>query len=437
LNRLIKLLYILFASFLIAACGSSSTLVSQTTTPVSSQNTTVSPTETPVQIESSLVIPTSTTSTLPVATPTVNPGIEAQRPQQFPDPFEFGWKLVHSGLSSPIGLVNAGDGSDRLFVVEQAGMVKVIKDLALLETPFLDISQKISCCGERGLLGLAFHPQYSENGYFFANYTDLNGDTVIARFEVSEDLDQADPASETRLLSVEQPYANHNGGGIAFGPDGYLYVALGDGGSGGDPLGNAQNTNSLLGKLLRIDVSAAEGYAIPADNPFTDGGGAPEVWAFGLRNPWRFSFDRLTGDIFIGDVGQGSWEEIDFLPAGSAGGVNFGWNYLEGSQAFATAPEPGDLELIDPVAEYGRDQGYSVIGGVVYRGGELPVLKGIYFYGDYGTGNIWGLYLDNNGAWQNKLLFQTGRSITSFGEDEKGELYYVAMDGGLYQLVSE
>jgi glucose/arabinose dehydrogenase len=313
----------------------------------------------------------------------------------------------------------------------------VINDRGVFEEPFLDISEKISCCGERGLLGLAFHPQYPENGYFFVNYTDINGDTVIARFEVSDDRDRAAPDSELKLLGVEQPYANHNGGGIAFGPDGYLYIALGDGGSGGDPLGNAQNTNSLLGKMLRIDVSPTDGYAVPADNPYTGGGGAPEVWAYGLRNPWRFSFDRLAGDLFIGDVGQGSWEEIDYLPVGAPGGANFGWNYREGSQPFVTAPGADELKMIPPAAEYGRDQGYSVIGGVVYRGEELPEMYGIYYYGDYGSGNIWGLYLDDGDAWQNRLLFQTGTSITSFGEDESGELYYVAGDGGLYKLVKE
>jgi glucose/arabinose dehydrogenase len=285
------------------------------------------------------------------------------------------------------------------------------------------------------LLGLAIHPHYSENGFFFVNYTDLNGDTVISRFEVSTDPDQANPVSEVKLIVVGQPYANHNGGGIAFGPDGYLYIALGDGGSGGDPLGNAQNTNSLLGKLLRIDVDQGGGYSIPADNPFAGGGGAPEVWAYGLRNPWRFSFDRLTGDLFIGDVGQGSWEEIDFLPAGNPGAANFGWNFREGSQPYGAASSSDDLEMVDPVAEYGRDQGYSVIGGVVYRGEQLPEWNGIYLYGDYGSGYIWGLYPSQDGSWQNQLLFQTDSSITSFGENEQGELYYVAQDGGLYQLV--
>ncbi|UCF28932.1 MAG: PQQ-dependent sugar dehydrogenase, partial [Chloroflexota bacterium] len=282
----------------------------------------------------------------------------------------------------------------------------------------------------------AFHPQYSENGYFLVNYTDLNGDTVIARFQVTEQIDQADPDSEVKLLVVEQPYPNHNGGGLAFGPDGYLYIGLGDGGSGGDPLGNAQNRDVLLGKLLRLDVDQSDPYAIPSDNPYAQGGGAPEVWAYGLRNPWRFSFDRLTGDLLLGDVGQGSWEEIDYLPAGDPGGVNFGWNYREGAQPYSSSTAPQEIELTEPVAVYGRDQGYSVTGGVVYRGVQLPDWQGIYFFGDYGSGLIWGLLRTEDGSWQNRVLFETGASITSFGEDESGEVYFVSYQGGIYQLIN-
>ena len=418
------------------ACGGTNSPDSLTAPPTSSQSTVIYPTETPFLPQPTQEFPASTATALPALDPAVLPEIE-EPGLQFPDPAQSRWQLILSGLRSPIGLANAGDGSGRLFVAEQAGKVLVINDRELLGEPFLDISEKVSCCGERGLLGLAFHPQYLENGFFFVNYTDLNGDTVIARFEVSDDRDRADPTSELKLLVVEQPYANHNGGGIAFGPDGYLYIALGDGGSGGDPLGNAQNTNSLLGKLLRIDVSQPEGYAVPPDNPFADGGGAPEVWAYGLRNPWRFSFDREAGHLYIGDVGQGSREEIDFLPVGNPGGANFGWNYREGSQLFLSAPVSDDLELIAPAAEYGRDQGYSVIGGLVYRGEQLPEFYGIYLYGDYGSGFIWGLILEDDGSWKNRLLFQTGSSITSFGEDESGEMYFVAQGGGLYQLVNE
>ncbi len=237
------------------------------------------------------------------------------------------------GLDKPEGLVNAGDGSGRLFIIEQGGLVRILKDGELLPTPFLDLTQKVICCGERGLLGLVFHPKYAENGYFYVDYTE-NVDnqlyTVVARYNVSaSDPNQADPGSEVRLLRIEQPYNNHNGGEVQFGPDGYLYIGMGDGGSVGDPYGNGQSLQTLLGKILRIDVDNTQPYAIPADNPFANGGGLWEIWAYGLRNPWRFSFDKLTGDLYIGDVGQDQWEEIDFLPGGSPGGENFGWNYYE------------------------------------------------------------------------------------------------------------
>jgi glucose/arabinose dehydrogenase len=432
-----RFLFLSFVILLLAACGVNTTLVPLTTTPTSLQTQVISPTEAPI-FPTASPMPVLVTATIePAHTPTIIPETEQPILPQFPERVQAKWELITGGLNSPIGLANARDGSERLFVIEQAGRIRVLENRELLDNVFLDIREKISCCGERGLLGLAFHPQYDVNGYFYVNYTDLNGDTVISRFEVSEDRAKADPASELQLLFIEQPFGNHNGGGMAFGSDGYLYLALGDGGSGGDPMGNAQNTNSLLGKLLRIDVNQPAGYSVPRDNPFTDGGGAPEVWAFGLRNPWRFSFDRLTGDLYIGDVGQGSWEEIDYLPAGHPGGANFGWNYREGSQPYLTVSIPSDLSLIDPVSEYGRDQGFSVIGGLVYRGEQLPELNGIYLYGDYGSGFIWGLYRDAEGSWHNRILFETSSSITSFGEDENGELYYVSQSGELYQLVRE
>ena len=436
MSRLIALLFFYIAVIMLTACGGGADLVSTVSKPANTSGIETTPTDTPFMPEPYQAMPTGTAAAYPTETPTMVPTITPSLDEQFPDPAQFKWLQIVSGFSTPIGLVSAGDGSDRLFVLEQAGQVRVIREQEHMDEPFLEISEQVICCGERGLLGLAFHPNFPENGYLFVNYTDLNGDTVIARFEVSDDPDKTDPTSELKLLVLEQPYGNHNGGGLAFGPDGYLYIALGDGGSGGDPLGNAQNTSSLLGKLLRIDVNKADGYGIPADNPYVGGGGAPEVWATGLRNPWRFSFDRQTGDLFIGDVGQQSWEEIDYLPDGSPGGANFGWNYREGSRPFRAVPAD-EIDLTDPVAEYGRDQGYSVIGGAVYRGEQLPDLGGIYFYGDYGSGNIWGLYPDRDGFWQNRLLFQTGSRITSFGEDEHGELYYVAEDGGLYQLVHD
>jgi glucose/arabinose dehydrogenase len=343
---------------------------------------------------------------------------------------------VADGLDSPIGLANAGDGSGRLFILEQRGRIRIWQAGSLLDDPFLDLTDQVDCCGERGLLGLAFHPDYAHNGYFFVNYTErVSGDlyTVIARFQVSADPNQADPASELRLLHIPQPYANHNGGGLAFGPDGYLYVGLGDGGSGGDPLGNGQSLDTLLGKLLRLDVDGGEPYTIPPDNPFASGGGLPEIWAYGLRNPWRFSFDRLTSDLYIADVGQNAWEEVDFLPAGSAGGANFGWNYFEGLHAYQGQP-PADLALETPVAEYSHDFGASITGGYVYRGPNLPEWQGVYLYGDYMSGRIWGLLRQPDNEWQNAELFDTGFLITSFGEDESGELYIADYNGQVLRL---
>lgn len=354
-----------------------------------------------------------------------------------PDPSNYTWQLVVDGLDRPVGLFNADDGSGRLFVLEQPGTIRIIKDGEVLPTPFLNIVDEVGSGGsEQGLLGLAFHPNYTENGHFYVNYTDHNGNTVIARFNVSDNPDQADPASEVQLLGVEQPFANHNGGMLAFGPDGYLYLGLGDGGSAGDPFGNAQSLDTLLGKILRIDVDAGDPYGIPPDNPYANGGGRPEIWAYGLRNPWRFSFDRLTNDLYIGDVGQNQWEEIDFLPAGSPGGANFGWNYREGLHPYEGSP-PAGLNLIDPVAEYDHSQGCSVTGGYVYRGPDLPDWSGVYLYGDYCSGLVWGLLHLPDGSWQNARLFESGARITSFGQDQAGEIYLVDHQGRIYRLAGK
>jgi glucose/arabinose dehydrogenase len=353
---------------------------------------------------------------------------------QLPDPDAFIWQPVASGLERPVGLAHAGDGSERLFVIEQAGTIRVIQEGTVLPDPFLNIRDRVGSQGsEQGLLGLAFHPDYTGNGYFYVNYTDMNGDTVIARFQVSGDgANRADTDSEARLLHIPQPYANHNGGVVAFGPDGYLYLGLGDGGSAGDPFGNAQSLNSLLGKILRLDVDGGEPYAIPPDNPFAAGGGLPEIWAYGLRNPWRFAFDRQTGDLYIGDVGQNQWEEIDFLPAGSPPGANFGWDYLEGTHPYEGSP-PAGANQIDPISEYPHRLGCSVTGGHVYRG-LLEAWNGVYLCGDYCSGHIWGLVRDGAGAWQVDLLFEAVGQIASFGEDEAGELYLVDHSGTIYIL---
>jgi glucose/arabinose dehydrogenase len=377
--------------------------------------------------------PTATLTPTPTPTPTPVPVSVSE----LPDPSGYAWQQVVSGLNMPEGLVNAGDGSGRLFILEQGGLIRILKSGALLPSPFLDLTQKVSCCGERGLLGLVFHPKYAENGFFYVDYTEKANNrlySVIARYSVSaSDPNVADPNSELRLLQIERQFQNHNGGQLQFGPDGYLYIGMGDGGSEGDPLGNGQSLNTLLGKLLRLDVDHTQPYAIPPDNPYVNGGGLWEIWASGLRNPWRFSFDRLTGDLYIGDVGQDAWEEIDYLPAGNPGGENFGWSYYEGTHAYRGSP-PSGIKFVMPVAEYNHALGNSVIGGYVYRGQDLPAWWGVYLYGDYGTGSVWGLLHLANGSWQNAQMFSTGIHISSFGVDENGEIYLVDDNGRILML---
>lgn len=375
--------------------------------------------------EATVPPPEATATSMPTEVPTPLP------PTQLPDPAGAGWTLVAGGLESPIDVQSAGDS--RLFVIEQAGRIRVVDSGAVLPDPFLNLQAEVGSSGnEQGLLGLAFHPDYAANGYFYVNYTDLNGDTVISRFHVSPDPNRADPSSETVLLTYDQPYPNHNGGGLAFGPDGYLYISAGDGGSAGDPQGRAQNVDTLLGKLLRIDVDGSPPYAVPPDNPFANGGGRPEIWAYGLRNPWRFAFDPATGDLYVGDVGQDNWEEIDFQPAGAPGGVNYGWDLREGLHPYEGGAPPG---LTDPVAEYSHSEGgCSVTGGRVVRDPSLPAWQGVFLYGDYCTGFVWGLLRDAGGQWQTALLFQTGLQITSFGTGSAGNVYVLDRGGGLYQL---
>jgi glucose/arabinose dehydrogenase len=347
-------------------------------------------------------------------------------------------RRVASGLSDPVDLKAAPGDRTRLFVVEQGGRIRVLSNGQLVSTPFLDIGGRITSGGERGLLGLAFHPRYLENGRFFVNYTDLAGDTHIAEFRVSSNPDRADPATERTLLFVEQPFANHNGGGLTFGNDGMLYVGLGDGGSGGDPFGNGQNLATRLGKLLRLDVDRA-GF-VPPDNPFVSTpGAAPEIWAYGLRNPWRFAFDPVTGDLYIGDVGQNTLEEIDIGLGTRRGGENYGWNVMEGSSCFR-APTCNRTGLTLPVVDYGHGDGScSVTGGVVYRGCRMPGYAGTYFYGDFCSAFIrsfrWqaGAIVDHR-----DLTGSLGReidAISSFGIDSDGEVYIVDYQGEVYQIV--
>ena len=347
-----------------------------------------------------------------------------------------------SGLQSPVDITNARDGTLRLFIVEQAGRIRIAKNAQLLATPFLDLTSVVQSGGEQGLLGLAFHPRFRDNGFLFVNYTRRNdGATVIARYRVSAaDPDRADPASATQLIVFAQPFANHNGGALKFGPDGYLYVGTGDGGSANDPGNRAQNPFEWLGKLLRIDVDHGAPYAIPPDNPFANGlAGRPEVWAYGLRNPWRIAFDRQTRDLYIADVGQDLVEEVNFVQAGTGSGRNFGWRVMEGSRCTGLdgGPACDAPTLALPVTEYTHAFGCSIIGGTVYRGTEVPSLFGRYVYGDLCSGTIWSVAPDAQDSWAPRQELATGLTITTFGEDETGELYVAgANDGAVYRIAA-
>jgi glucose/arabinose dehydrogenase len=344
--------------------------------------------------------------------------------------------VVVSGLTSPVDMQQPDDGSGRFFVVEQPGTVRVLQNGAIAPAPFLDIRALVDFGGEKGLLGLAFHPGYRQNRRLFVHYNRrVNGrlQSVIAEYLTSAtDPNQADAASQRILLTVDQPFDNHNGGQMAFGPDGFLYIGLGDGGSGGDPLGNAQNLQTLLGKILRIDVdttSAGKQYGVPADNPFVSGG-LPEIWAYGLRNPWRFSFDRATGRLFCADVGQNQFEEINLIERGG----NFGWNIMEGAHCFNPPTGCNSSGLILPIAEYDHSEGSAVVGGYVYSGAALPQLQRAYVFGDFGSGRIWELRENAPGNWTRTLLLSTGRSLSSFGQDQSGEIFVLDYSGVLLKL---
>lgn len=356
-----------------------------------------------------------------------------------PAAFKIGLELLAKGFDRPVLMVDANDGTGRAFVVEQGGTVRLLVDGEILADPFLDISQRVSNDSEQGLLSIALHPEFAANGTFFINYTDTNGNTQVERWSVStENSNVADPPSAETILTVEQPAPNHNGGLLLFGPDGYLYVGLGDGGNQGDPNGHGQDTNTLLGSILRIDIDNSDNglaYGIPDDNPFASGdGGLPEIWLYGFRNPWRFSFDRATGDIFIGDVGQGDFEEIDRYPAGSDE-RNFGWNLMEGSACHAT-PDCDQSGLVLPIFEYSHDLGCSVTGGYVYRGDEHPSLSGVYFLADYCTGLLWGLGRAENDEWVASEPVETGLNMSSFAEDAGGQLFVLDLNGAIYRVVT-
>jgi glucose/arabinose dehydrogenase len=380
--------------------------------------------------------PPATSSPAPAASSTPVPPTPTSAPADaagFPDSSAYQWLPVASGLDSPVDIQFLDDGTGRMFVLEQVGRIRIVQDGQLLPAPFLDITDRVNSSGnEMGLLGLAFDPEFEQNGFFYINYTGTLAATFISRFQVTSDPNRADPGSEKNLLHVTQPFPNHKGGVLAFGPDGYLYAGLGDGGSADDPFGNGQNTNTLLGKILRIDVRNGDPYAIPADNPFATGGGKPEIWAYGLRNPWRLSFDKATGDLYIADVGQDIWEEVDYVAAGQSGGMDFGWNYREGNHPFRGSP-PATLHLTYPVAEYSHDEGgCSVTGGYVYRG-AMPEWRGIYLYGDFCTGIIWGLMHTSSG-FDHRVMFDSSANITTFGQDPAGEIYLASRDGTIYRL---
>lgn len=353
------------------------------------------------------------------------------------DPSGGSLEVIAEGLSAPILLTHAPGDASRIFLVEKPGRIRILRDGVVLPTAFLDVSSLVTDVGEQGLLGLAFHPDYDDNGHFFINYTDASGDTRIVRYSVGASGDAADPSSAEEVLVVSQPFGNHNGGHLAFGPDGMLYIGMGDGGDGGDPLGHGQNPATLLGSMLRIDVDEVP-YSIPGDNPFAGSPSmAPETWAYGLRNPWRFSFDRSTGDLWIGDVGQNEIEEISFQPESSEGGENYGWALLEGSQCYPSDPcDPAGTVL--PVHEYDHTQGCSVTGGYVYRGSLNPDFRGRYFFGDLCQGTIWSFRLDGGeaiGLYDHSEDFGRVFDLSSFGEDADGELYAVSLSGTIYRII--
>lgn len=348
---------------------------------------------------------------------------------------ELSFVPVVNGLERPVHVTHAGDSKGRLFIIEQPGRIRIVSNNLLQAAPFLDISDRVGCCGERGLLSAAFPPDFAAKGYFYVNYTNTAGNTVVSRFSVTGTGDSADAASENIVLTVDQPFPNHNGGQIAFGPDGMLYIGMGDGGGGGDPLGSGQDRTSLLGKLLRIDVeSGAQPYAIPANNPFAGAGNLrPEIWASGLRNPWRFSFDRESGDLYIADVGQRQYEEINVQAANSSGGENYGWNILEGAHCYQQ-PSCDTSGLISPVLEYDHATGdQSITGGHVYRGGIFPRMRGVYLFADFVSGRLAGMKRSGTG-FESALLADTGFGISSFGEDESGEVYVADINGTVYRI---
>lgn len=343
-------------------------------------------------------------------------------------------------FSQPLLVTSTDAYPNALFVVEKAGRIQVVIDGHLMDEPLLDLRGHVSGSFEQGLLGLAFHLNFASNGLFYVNFTDRSGATQVVRYHVEPGSWVANEASATTVLTIPQPAANHNGGGLAFGPDGYLYIATGDGGGAGDPHRNGQNASTLLGKMLRIDVDHGDPYSIPASNPFIgDASYRPEIWALGLRNPWRFSFDRLTGDLYIADVGQNAWEEVNRQPSSSTGGENYGWNLMEASHCYPANSTCNSSLFASPVIEYSHQAtgGCSITGGYVYRGSEVPSLIGKYVFGDYCSGQIWVADIAQDGSrWEITPVIDSNLQISSFGEDAHGELYVTDLRGGrVYRIV--
>ncbi len=387
--------------------------------------------------------PSGTPAQTPFATPPASPAQPTATPAGQAEPPAVAFEPVLDGLENLTFLTHAGDGSGLVYLVEQRGMIRVATtDGQLREQPFLDITDRVGAGGERGLLGLAFHPDFADSRRLFVNYSTRNGANVVAEFRAGDGSGEpADPASEREMLRIDQPFPNHNGGMLAFGADGMLYISSGDGGGGGDPLDAGQGRTTLLGKILRIDVDSAQPYAAPPDNPYADGadGARPEIWAHGLRNPWRFSFDRQTGDLFIADVGQDRWEEVNAEPAGE-GGRNYGWNTMEGPDCFGQA-DCDRQGLVMPVAWYETGADCAITGGYVYRGDAVQGLAGFYLYSDYCSGRVWAL--DAQAALtatqppvETWSLGDAGVNVTGFGEDEAGELYLVSAAGEVLRAVA-
>jgi len=358
--------------------------------------------------------PGGSEGTIPVVTaPTATDGTATERADE---PLRIRLEVVVNGLDAPVGMASTPSEPDRLYIVEQPGSVRIVENGELLPGPFLDIRSKVKSGGEQGLLSLAFDPDYESNRLFYVDYTDTNGDTRVVEYEAGG----AAPVERRELLFVDQPYANHNGGQLAFGPDGRLYVGMGDGGSGGDPENRAQNLDERLGKLLSIDPH---------------GSGTWRIEGYGLRNPWRFSFDRETGDLWIGDVGQGEWEEIDHTPRESPGLENYGWDVYEGTHVYEDKDPNPEGHLVMPAYQYSHDEGCSVTGGFVYRGDDIPAARGRYFFADYCSDRMWSLLLRGGEAADVRRDAIPVSSLSSFGEDARGELYALSLDGELVKLV--